>query len=150
MNVTTADLRSKIYGTPCGTIPQYKNCLTFPLIIDFIDTFFGGVLNDVEVCKENDVFLIEGGSPTLKKKFITNEEFEKFTSISTGFRNEIIENLGDFFEISIKKFSDVQKNFNTDEQCDIICMIFSELVGHYGGSFRCDHMGNGEVDLESE
>jgi hypothetical protein len=150
MNVTTADLLKNTYGTPCGSPPKNEKCLTFPLVIDFVDTFFGGVLNDVEVYKEDGIFFIEGGSPILKKKFITNEEFDKFTSISKRYRNEIIENLGDFFDISKAKFNDIQKNFDTDEQCDIICMLFSELVGNYGGSFRCDHMGNGEVDLESE
>lgn len=152
MNVTTKQMRIKPYGTPCGTVGENDTSLTHDLVIKFIDTFFGGSLENVEVYKDedSDSLLIAGGQPILKKLEITNDEFDYFTlGISKEFRKDFIENVSEFLDLRKSKFKNIEK-VNKDYHPEIICWLFSNLVGNYGGSFRCDYMDDGNVDLESE
>ena len=137
MKVSTVDLKNSIWGTPCGTVGKSK-CLSEPLVIDFIDMFFGGELDNVEV----EDLLICGGCPTLKKLAITEDELSEVL-IKFPFDINIDDVLDDFD-------ADLFSEITEDEHPDLICYLFSNLVGHYGGSFRCDYIGDGEVDLESE
>jgi hypothetical protein len=138
--------------TPCGSPPENDTVLTNELVIEFIDTFFGGVLDNVETYIDEESpesIMIAGGQPTLKKLTISNVEFDKF-SISKKFKKGLVENLSDFLEIKKKKFEDIENLVDKDVHPEIICWMFTELVGYYGGSFRCDYMQDGMVDLESE
>lgn len=150
INVTSNDLRKEVYGTPCGIVGESETALSHPLIFNFIDTFFSGVFDNVEVYEESGAKLIAGGHPTLKKLTITNSEFDYFTSVSKEFKKDIVSNLSDYLEIKKKKFEDIENKIDKDEHPHIICWLFSSIVSEYGGSFRCDYMDDGLVDLESE
>lgn len=152
MKVTTNDLRNSVYGTPCGSVPECESSLSNEMVIDFIDTFFDGELDDVEVYEESNSILIEGGSPKLKKLTITNAEFDYFTSFDKSFKEDFISDVSDFYEIKKSKLKDIENKVDEDLHPSIICLIFSNIVAFYGGSFRCEYMedGEGTVELESE
>jgi hypothetical protein len=155
MKVTTKDLSTSNYGTPWGSVGESNTSLSHPLVIDFIDTFFGGVLDDVDVYEdddETDSILISGGYPILQKLTITNSEFDHFTQLSKDFKSDIIEDMSDCLDIKKSKFKDIENKIDEEQHPMIICWLFSCIVGFYGGSFRCEFMddGNGTVELESE
>ena len=54
MKVTTNDLKTAVYGTPCGCTGEKDTSLSKPLVIDFIDTFFGGVLDNVDIYEDDE------------------------------------------------------------------------------------------------
>ena len=163
VKVTTNDLRLAVYGTPCGTVGESDTSLSQPLVIEFIDTFFNGVLNNVDIYEddETDSILIEGGYPILEKLTITTTEFDHFTQLSKDghpwfigvhFKDNMIEDLSDYLDIKKSKFKDIENKIDEEFHPMIICWLFSSIVGFYGGSFRCDFMddGDGTVELESE
>jgi hypothetical protein len=153
MNVTTEDLKKGNYGTPCGTVGKSEKSLSYPLVIEFIDKFFGGVLSDVETYEEDGHILIAGGQPQIKKMSITKEEYEYFTNYNPKVsKRENIKFYAEMLDISTSEFKDFEENLDSEEQCNLICIIFSEIVDFYDGAFRCDYMFNGDgmVDLESE
>lgn len=153
MNVTTEDLKKGNYGTPCGHVGELQKSLSHPLVIEFIDKFFGGVLSDVDTYEEDGFILIEGGQPKLKQFEISKAEFEYFTkSISEKFYSDMVTDFASQYDVTKKEFKDFDLKCFEIEQPEIICSLFSNLVGNYGGSFRCDYMyaDDGSVDLESE
>ena len=102
MNVTTKDLRSNVYGTPCGHSDICGTSLTHELVIEFIDIFFGGVLENVETGDDEETggISIYGGEPILKKLTITNNEFDYFTlTISKKFKSGLISDISDYLDI---------------------------------------------------
>jgi hypothetical protein len=153
MNITSNDLRKGNYGTPCGTVGELQTSLSHPLIIEFIDKFFGGVLSDIESYEENGHILIAGGQPKLKQLTISKIEFEHFTkSISEAFYNDMVSEFASDLDVTPQEFKLFNLNCFEVNQPEIICNLFTCLVDYYGGSFRCDYMydDDGSVDLESE
>jgi len=154
MKVTTKDLKTAVYGTPCGCTGENDTSLSKPLVIEFIDTFFNGVLDNVEIYEDDETnsILIEGGYPTLEKLTITNVEFDHFTQLSKDFKSDMIEDMSDCLDIKKSKFKDIENKIDEEFHPMIICWLFSSIVGFYGGSFRCEFMddGDGTVELESE
>lgn len=161
-SVTSDDLRLSIdankynigvgkYGTPCGAGNGICEIgLSNEVVAEFIDVFFGGVLDNIDTYKEGDNILIAGGEPTLKKLTITTEEFNYFIEKGDLDKEEIVYDLSQYLSIKKKKFNDIENNINKKLHPDIICWLFSSIVEKTGSSFRCDYMKDGKVELESE
>ena len=153
MDITTKNLSEKVYGTGCGTVPEHLSSLSHNIIIDFIDRYFGGVLDGVETYTENGHELLLEGCPHLVKLNMSKSEFEYFTkSISNDFYNDTIETVIDIFDINKNEVVDDDTDLFDEDNPDLICLILSLIVDYYGGSIRCEYMysDDGEVDLESE
>lgn len=149
MKLTTEQLRTQKWGTPCGPgyIGDADTHLSHPLIIDFFDTFFGGELDDVETDKNYDVkdhYWLLGGNPTLKKTIITTEEFNKFVT-QEMINDGVLEEISEWIEVKKKKLKDIDNEIGTNKHPEIIRWIFSFLIG-----MRCDWMGDGRFEIESE
>lgn len=143
-NLTVKQLKTQTWGTPCGTVGQVDDHLSHPLFIDFVETFFDGVLNNVETDvndDDNTKFWLLGGQPTLKKLTITNDEFDKFATD----KKQTIADLSHFFDIKKKKFQNVENDIDKEIHPEIISWLFSELTG-----MRADYMSKGDIDIESE
>jgi hypothetical protein len=149
MKLTTKKLTKNDYGTGCGE--DGNTCLSQPLVIEFIDTFFNGVLNDMEVENENDINIVMGGNPTLNKLTITNDEFKRFYTDLPGDKDEAIEVMADLVDLDVEDLYDVE-SIDEDKHPEIICFVFGSLIGAHDGSFRCEWMFSPDntIELESE
>ena len=137
------------YGTPCGHTPYCYRGLSNEVIAEFIDVFFGGILDNLDVKEEKDYTLVYGGEPTLKKLTITNAEFDYFT-LKLKDRKNFLYNLTRFLNIKKSKLTDVENKVDEERHPTIICHLFSSLVDDTGSSLRCQYMQDGKIDLESE
>lgn len=148
MNLTTKQLKTQTWGTPCGpgNIGNADNHLSHSLIIDFIDTFFGGILKDVETdvnYDKKDLFWLLGGNPTLTKLTITNDEFNKFLAFSD--KENFIEDFCYYTNFNIEDFEDIENKIQLDYHPEIICSVFQLIFG-----MRCEYLDNGNLEIESE
>lgn len=152
MLLTTHELRNNDYGTACGTVSKQKKiCMSQPIIVEYIDDFFGGQLN-VEV----DDFEILEGSAIFSKEITDQSFYDKYVNFlvnTSESYDDIIAYIADYVDIErdITSSHITNHTLTIAEQKQVICYVFCLLIDHYDGSLRVDwYEGDLEIELESE
>ena len=99
---------------------------------------------------ENGYQLICSASPTLHKMSLSNQDFDNLLSYDKPDYENMLEYLSGLFNIKKKNFKNIEVKIHNSKHPNIICELFSCMVGFYEGSFRCEYIGNGVVEIESE
>ena len=157
MELTVNDLKSQKYGTACGTEAQMrKECLSEPIVIDYIDEYFDGKFYDVEL--DNNELL--SGEAKFSKEVLDQNFVDKYCKYVANIQNisvdEYIESICDNLDgVCLRGYNIKLKNFkkfrlNIEESRDVICWVFAELIAELHGSLRFECYGEETIDIESE
>ena len=149
MILTTKMLRTKDYGTPCGSVtPMKDKCMSQDIIVDYINDYFGGQLDDVEIYGTE----VCGGTTTIKNFDLNQKFFDKyvkFVADHDGFsvKEELLD-IKDYTGVGRKRI--LSLNISDENKMEMVAWYFTRLIDCYDGSMRCDLLDNNMVDLESE
>jgi len=146
MILTTEDLKKKDYGTACGTVtPMKSKCLSQEIIINYIDEFFGGKIEDVDVYDDE----LEYGTAFFSKCKVDKSFFDKYVKFIEKNKGYSIDDIADWIDETVDEVKNI--NLSSMNQKDIICYVFSCLVDCFDGSLRIEAYDDSlRVEIESE